>query len=89
MASTRPADVRALLRSLRVLLTVSVRPLALVVARLDTTTTPWVLHLDSDSSDQDQCWAMTDVLRVLTLGPPAAEAAVHAPLLRLVRIRPS
>lgn len=85
MASSRPADAPALLRSLRVLLTVSVRPLAHAVARLDTTTTPWVLYLDSDSSDQDQCWAMVDVLRVLTLGPLAAEAAVHVPLLRLVR----
>lgn len=85
MASSRSTDALALLRSLRVLLTVTVRPLAHVVARLDTTSTPWVLDLDSDSSDQDQCWAMVDVLRVLTLGPPAARSAVPVPLLRLVR----
>jgi hypothetical protein len=85
MASSRSVDALALLRSLRVLLTVTVRPLAHVVARLDTTSTPWVLDLDSDSSDQDQCWAMVDVLRVLTLGPPSARSAVPVPLLRLVR----
>ena len=85
MVTSRSAGALALLRSLRVLLTVSVQPLPLVVARLDTTATPWVLYLDSDSSDQDQCWAMIDVLRVLTLGLPAAESAVHAPPLRLVR----
>ena len=83
--ATRPALAHALLSSLRVLLTVSFQPLALVVARLDTTSAPWVLYLDSDSSEQDQCWAMIDVLRVLTLGVPAARSAVHAPLLRLVR----
>lgn len=89
MTSSRPALADALLSSLRVLLTVSFQPLDLVVARLDTTSTPWVLYLDSGSPVQDQCWAMIDVLRVLTIGVPSAESAVHAPLLRLVRSRPA
>ncbi len=74
----------ALIGSLPPTITVSYRRLTSVVARLDTTSTPWVLYLDTDSPAEDHCWAMIDVLRVLTLGVHAAESARHAPMLRLV-----
>jgi hypothetical protein len=85
MAPRSSTASRALITGLRATITVSYRPLTSVVARLDTTSTPWALHLDSGSPAQDHCWAMIDVLRILTLGVQAAESARHAPMLRLVR----
>lgn len=85
MGTSTPASARALATSLGTLVTVSYRPLGTIVARLDTTSTPWVLYLDSGSPLQDQCWAMTDVLRILTAGVHASESAVPARRLRLVR----
>lgn len=56
------------------------------VARLDTTGPEWVLYLDTDSPAEDHCWAMLDVLRIVTLGPHAAPSTTPPPpLLRLVR----
>lgn len=66
------------------LLEVVYAPMPDVVARLDPTAHGWVLTLDSDSPAEDQCWAMVDVLKVLTLGPNATEWAVPAARLRLV-----
>jgi hypothetical protein len=85
MAISTAATADALVRGLRTILTVSFVPLSDSVARLDTTSRPWTLHLDSDSPVQDQCWAMIDVLRVLTLGVRAAEWATPTPRLRLVQ----
>jgi hypothetical protein len=59
-------------------------PLAADVARLDTTTPDWLLELDSGSSAEDQCWAMIDVLLVLSFGVEGAEFAQETPRLRLV-----
>lgn len=84
---TRTSAAHALVSSLRTLLTVSYEPLPDVVARLDTTSTPWVLYLDSDSPVQDHCWAMIDVLRIFTIGLHAAEYAIPTPRLRLVQSR--
>ena len=69
------ASARALVDGLRSVLAVSYVPLAGLVAVLDTTTTAWVLSLDSGSSAEDQCWALLDVLKVLSLGVDAAEGA--------------
>lgn len=59
-------------------------PMPDVVARLDPADHGWVLTLDSDSPPEDHCWAMVDVLKLLTLGPSATEWAVPAARLRLV-----
>jgi hypothetical protein len=75
---------RVLVTSLRTVLTVSFVPLAGNVAQLDTTTPDWLLELDSGSSAEDQCWAMIDVLRVLSFGVEGAEFARETPRLRLV-----
>lgn len=74
-----------LVTALRTMLTVTYLPLATNIARLDTTTSAWLLELDSDSSAEDQCVAMIDVLKIMNSGVPAAEFAVPAPRLRLVR----
>jgi hypothetical protein len=49
-------------------------PLVDVVARLDPAADGGrpTLYLDSGSGPGDQCWAMLDVLRVLSDGPDAA-----------------
>jgi hypothetical protein len=73
-----------LVEGLRALLTVTYVPLGVSVARLDTTTPAWLLELDSDSSAEDQCWAMIDVLRVMGRGAPAARFAMTSRWLRLV-----
>ncbi len=82
MAINTPAA--ALVRGLRTMIDVSFVPLQDAVARLDTCAPTWVLYLDSDSPADDHCWAMLDVLRVLTLGPEAAVSAVPAPRLHLI-----
>lgn len=78
------AAARVLLTSLRTVLTVSFAPLGGNVAQLDTTTADWLLELDSGSSADDHCWAMIDVLRILSDGVGAATSAQEAPRLRLV-----
>jgi len=55
------------------------------VARLDTTGPEWVLYFDTDSPAEDHCWALLDVLRIVTLGPHAAPSTTPPPTLRLVR----
>jgi hypothetical protein len=79
------AAADALVGGLRTILSVTYVPLIDSVARLDTTTPTWILYLDSDSPVEDHCWAMIDVLKVLTLGVGAAASARHAPRLALVR----
>lgn len=69
--------VRALVKGLRSVLTVAYVPLHGVVAIMDTTAPVWALHLDSNSPTEDHCWAMIDVLKVLRLGPHAAEHATR------------
>jgi hypothetical protein len=49
------------------------------VAVLDTTTSAWVLSLDSASSADDHCWALLDVLKILSSGVEAAESARSVP----------
>jgi hypothetical protein len=78
------AAARVLLTSLRCVLTVSFVPLGGNVARLDTSTEHWLLELDSGSSADDHCWAMIDVLRILSFGVEGAEFARQTPRLRLV-----
>ena len=85
MATSTAAAADVLISGLRTILTVCFVPLIDSVARLDTTTATWVLYLDSDSPVQDHCWAMIDVLKILTLGVHAAESATHTPRLVLVR----
>jgi hypothetical protein len=82
--SCRCAAESVLVSSLRSVLTISYAPLPGNVALLDTTTRDWTLELDSDSSAQDHCWAMIDVLKVLNFGVQAAEFAKISPRLRLV-----
>jgi hypothetical protein len=73
-----------LVRGLRAVLTVTYVPLVGNVALLDTTSAVWILELDTGSSAQDHCWAMIDVLRILSFGAPAAQSATASPRLRLV-----
>lgn len=54
-----------------------------------TTTPTWLLELDSGGSAKDHCWAMIDVLRVLSSGAEAAEFATASRRLRLVPDLPS
>jgi hypothetical protein len=75
LAPPGSAAALLLIDDLRAVLTVTYVPLADTVAVLDTTTSSWFLDLDSNSSVEDHCWAMTDVLRVLNGGAPAAEHA--------------
>ncbi len=82
--STR-ATVDALVAGLERLIDVVFTPLADVVARLDTTGQVKVLYLDSDSPPGDQCWALTDALRVLALGETTAARVVPAQRVYLVR----
>jgi hypothetical protein len=83
MIDPSSAGARALVTSLRTVLTVTFVPLAGNVARLDTTTPDWLLELDSGSSADDHCWAMIDVLRILSFGVEGAEYA-QTPRPRLV-----
>jgi hypothetical protein len=73
-----PEATLALVEGLRSILTVTYVPLSGLVAVLDTTTSVWALHLDSDSPPEDHCWAMIDVLEVLRLGPDAARHGKRA-----------
>jgi hypothetical protein len=79
------ASADVLVEGLRSILAVSYVPLTGLVAVLDTTTPAWVLNLDSGSSADDQCRALLDVLKVLTLGLDASEWARSVPALRVVR----
>jgi len=84
--STQSLDAeRVLVRGLRAVLTVSYTPLVGNVALLDTTAAAWTLELDTGSSAEDHCWAMLDLLKVLSFGVQAADFATPSPLLRLVR----
>jgi hypothetical protein len=78
------AVVLALVAGLSSVLTVTYVPLRGNVARLDTTTPVWLLEVDSDSSTEHQCWALIDVLRVLSSGAESAQFAQASPRLRLV-----
>ncbi len=78
-------STRALVDSLRTVVSINYAHLARVVARLDTTGTTWVLTLDIDSPAEDHWWAMVDVVKVLKRGAHAAEHARTTPHLSLVR----
>ena len=80
-----PEAALALVEGLRSILTVTYVPLNGLVAVLDTTTSVWTLHLDSDSPPEDHCWAMIDVLEVLRLGPDAAQHGTRSLPARLQR----
>lgn len=69
------AAALVLVTGLRTMLTVAYVPLVGNVAQLDTTTPSWLLELDCGSSTEDHCWAMIDVLRVLSFGAEAAQFA--------------
>ncbi|MDT7741183.1 MAG: hypothetical protein QOE59_261 [Actinomycetota bacterium] len=73
------ASERVLVEGLRSVLAVSYVPLTGLVAVLDTTTSAWVLSLDSASSADDHCWALLDVLKILSSGVEAAESARSVP----------
>jgi len=79
------AAERVLVHGLRAVLTVSYAPLADDVALLDTTADTWTLELDTGSSAEDHCWAMLDLLKILSFGVHAADFATPSPSLRLVR----
>lgn len=87
MAAHHCAAADALVRRLRRTLIVTYQPLPLVVARLDTTREVWVLYLDSGSPPEDHCWALEDLLEILTRGGGAAASrwATRSPRLHLVR----
>jgi hypothetical protein len=87
MTTRSSAAAQALVEGLRSMLTVTYAPLTANVAQLDTTSAVWLLELDSGSPPEDQCWAMIDVLLVLSLGPQKAEFAQVGPRLRLVSSR--
>jgi hypothetical protein len=78
------AAARALVKRLRPVVAVTFVPLGGSVARLDTTTPQWLLELDSDSPVWDHCWAMIDVLRVVSRGASAARFATTSGRLRPV-----
>ncbi len=84
MTTRSSAVALALIEGLNSMLTVTYVPLRGNVARLDTTNPVWVLEVDSESSPEDQCWALIDVLRVLSCGAQAAQFARASPRLRLV-----
>ncbi len=84
MTARSSAAALALVERLNSMLTVTYVPLRGNVARLDTTTPAWLLEVDSDSSTEDQWWALIDVLRVLSSGADAAQYAQASPPLRLV-----
>ena len=88
MTTRSSAAALALVEGLSSMLTVTYTPLTGNVAQLDTTTAVWLLELDSGSPPEDQCWAMIDVLLVLSLGPRRAEFAQAIPRLRLVSSQP-
>ena len=80
-----PVAAQTLIDRLLPLIDVCYQPLHDTVARLDTTTPHWVLHLDSDSPAEDHCWVLLDVLTLLTGGANAATSATPTPRLCLVR----
>lgn len=88
MTLSSPAAADVLATGLKNLVDVAYVPLHDRVAFLDTSAPEWILYLDSDSPPMDHCWAMLDVLRVLTLGADAAESAVAVRRLRLVEPEP-
>jgi hypothetical protein len=88
MTTRSSIAAHAMIEGLRSMITVTYAPLTGNVAQLDTTTPVWRLELDSDSPPEDQCWAMIDVLLVLSLGAQRAEFAQVRPHLRLVSTRP-
>jgi hypothetical protein len=88
MTTRSSAAARALVEGLRTIITVTYAPLTGNVAQLDTTTAEWLLELDTGSPPEDHCWAMIDVLLVLSCGPQRAEFAHVRPRLRLVSSRP-
>jgi hypothetical protein len=84
MTTDSSAAAHVMVAGLRTMITVNFVALPDNVAQLDTTSPLWLLELDSGSSTVDQCWAMIDVLRVLSHGVDAAEFAHQRPRLRLV-----
>lgn len=64
-----------MVEGLRAFMTVTYVPLVGVAARLTTTTETWLLELNTGSSALDHCWAMIDVLRVVSTGARASESA--------------
>lgn len=76
----RPAAVRSLLVELRALIDVRYTAMPDLVARLDMEQDGWVLHLDPDSPPEDLCWAMLDVLGLLT-GPSSGVRRAATPRL--------
>ena len=84
MTTRSSAAALALVKRLNSILIVTYVPLRGSVARLDTTNPAWLLEVDTDSSAEDQCWALIDVLRVLSSGAQAAQFAQVSPRLRLV-----
>ncbi len=71
--------------NVRRVLTIIFTPMPDTVARLNASDRGWVLYLDPDSSAEDQCWAMCDVLAILADGPGVAGSAVRMPHLRLIQ----
>ena len=84
MTVRNSAAARALVTSLRTVLTVASCPWRGTSPDWTPPRPDWLLELDSGSSAEDQCWAMIDVLRVLSFGVEAAEFAHETPRLRLV-----
>lgn len=84
--TARGVSALVVLADLRAVLAVTFLPLADAVAVLDTTSASWSLELDSDSSAEDQYWAMTDALRVLRHGAAAAEHAAVGSSLQPLRL---
>lgn len=85
MGKRSPEAASMLVDVLRELLHVAFVPMRDAVARLDISEHNWVLYLDSDSPAEDHCWAMLDVLSVLTNGQDAAEWAVPGRWLHVVQ----
>lgn len=86
MTTDSSAAANVMVAGLRTMITVNFVALTSNVAQLDTTSPLWLLELDSGSSTADHCWAMIDVLRVLSHGVEAAEFARAMPRLRLVTV---
>jgi hypothetical protein len=84
MRKGSPEAASTLVDILRDLLHVAFVPMPDAVARLDISEHDWILYLDSDSPAEDHCWAMLDVLSVLTNGRDAAEWAVPGRWLHVV-----
>lgn len=63
------AAAEELVDGVRTLAEVVYLPMRDSVARMEATERGWVLYVDTDSSDEDRCWAMAGVLRLLADGP--------------------